>query len=276
MAASLREGGFEQSLEGLECETDRHLTWARAEFRRFHADGGATELNLTGMGIRVLPEGFFADPAVAERLTRLDCDMNHLTLLPSTLGGLATLVWFTCSNNRLTSLSRSSCRRGRKLDLGRLSALEEFYCSVNELTALPIGLARLSKLRWFSCNNNTLTELGLFHADLSAELGRLSKLEGLNCSNNRLTCLPAELGQLTGLAEIYCDNNRLSGLPDELGRLPALEKLDCANNVALGAFWAGLVARGEADYKELDPHALALGWRARWGVIAARRVKPAR
>ena len=101
--------------------------------------------------------------------------------------------YFSCSNNRLTSLQGAPQKVG-----GYFSCGGNFYCDNNKLTTLEGAPQKVGG--YFSCSDNRLTSL----QGAPQEVGGY-----FSCSDNRLTTLegaPQEVGE-----DFYCSNNRLTG-----------------------------------------------------------------
>ena len=200
---------------------------------------GATELNLSGMGLTELPPELwkFKNLKILKlgydyegernqlkdipkeignltQLTELDLSDNQLTTLPDPLGQLTQLKVLNLSNNRLATLPDS---------LGQLTQLTELDLSSNQLTALPDSLGQLTQLTKLDLSSNKLTTQ-------PDSLGQLTQLTRLSLSHNQLTTLPDSLGQLTQLVFLDLAANELTTLPEWLGELARLEVLNLYHN----------------------------------------------
>ena len=157
---------------------------------------GATNLNLSGLGLTTLPSGI----GRLTSLTRLYLFDNQLTALRSEIGHLTCLTELYLHSNELTALPP---------EIGRLTTLTELWLHPNKLKALPREIGRLASLTTLYLQDNKLTEL-------PPEIGRLGKLTILALSGNRLTELPLALRDLTALRELYLHGNDALGLPPEV------------------------------------------------------------
>jgi len=161
-----------------------------------------TMLELDGYGIKTLPELYFSDSRVTERLKVLLCTRNYLVKLPTGLSECINLQQLWCSKNQLKTLPR----------LNNLTKLRMLACSNNQLE-LIVGLENCEELEILICNNNRLRELPV-------EISACTKLEHLTCSNNQLLELPAELALCVNLADISCSGNPLrEGTPSTISEL---------------------------------------------------------
>jgi Leucine-rich repeat (LRR) protein len=161
-------------------QSEGNIQEAKARIIHFvrHADGNPQKLDLSNLGLSLLPEKMF--PCLVG-LTDFFCDGNHLTSLPITIWNVPRLQTLNVSNNKLTSLPAAveNCLGLRKLILNN-----------NCLSSLPVEIGCLSFLGKLDCAGNRFTELP----------GALIKFKGdvrLNfCSNWILSC-PPEFGHLT-------------------------------------------------------------------------------
>ena len=178
------------------------------------ARSGATELNLSGLKLRELPESI-------GRLTQLQkfyLHTNQLAALPESIGELTQLRDFVLHDNQLTALPES---------LGRLTRLRRLTLNDNRVTALPESIARLTHLQRLWLHSNQLTAL-------PESIGSLTQLQRLYLHDNQLTALPESIGQLTQLRVVYLHNNQLTALPESMEKLTHLEQLYLHDNDALG------------------------------------------
>jgi internalin A len=182
-----------------------------AEHRiRRAADSGTTKLDLSMLGLEVIPESV----AGLTHLQSLHVFSNQLKELPEFLGNLTQLEFFNAGGNELTALPES---------LGRLTQIQELEVRFNQLIALPDSLGRLTRLRRLDLRHNRLTAL-------PESIGRLTALESLYVEGNQLTALPESIGELKQLQRLEAGSNRLTGLPESLGQLPRLERLYINDN----------------------------------------------
>ena len=112
-----------------------------------------------------------------DKIIKLNCYYNQLTLLPESIGNLINLQYLHCSYNRLSSLPDS---------LENLINLKELYCTHNQLTLIPNSI------------------------------GNLINLKVLFCSNNQIKELPESIGNLINLKTLYCHNNQIKELPETI------------------------------------------------------------
>jgi len=116
------------------------------------------------------------------------------------------------------------------------TALEELYCSENQLTELDVS--HNTMLTVLECDTNLLTTLDVGNNAVLEELicwgnqltslnmSGASALKWVNCSNNQLMTL--DVSDNTALEFIYCYNNQLMSL--NVNGATALEYLVCHDN----------------------------------------------
>jgi Leucine-rich repeat (LRR) protein len=166
---------------------------------------GETALNLSDLGLQVLPEGVCR----LAHLRFLYANNNRLTQLPESIGQLAQLRELTLIGNQLTQLP---------VTIGQCTRLRKLYLDDNRLMRLPESIDRLVRLQKLSLIGNCLTHLPRC-------VRHLARLESLRLSHNRLAQLPKWIDQLALLKRLYLNSNRLAGLPENIGQLAQLEEL---------------------------------------------------
>jgi Leucine-rich repeat (LRR) protein len=171
---------------------------------------GETALNLSDLGLQVLPEGVCR----LAHLRFLYANNNRLTQLPESIGQLAQLQELTLVGNQLTQLP---------VTIGQCARLRKLYLDDNRLMRLPESIGRLVRLQKLSLLGNGLTHLPRC-------VGHLAQLESLRLSHNRLAQLPKWIGQLAQLKRFYLNSNRLARLPESIGQLAQLEELYLRRN----------------------------------------------
>ncbi len=110
------------------------------------AEKGAATLDLSGLGLEILPPEIGA----LTRLTELNLARNRLTALPPEIGALTRLTKLNLSHNRLTALPP---------EIGALTRLTELNLWGNQLTALPPAIGALTRLTELNLARNRLTAL---------------------------------------------------------------------------------------------------------------------
>ncbi len=193
---------------------------------------GATELDLSGMGLTELPKSISQLTA----LQTLDLSDNQLTALPETIVRFTGLQELYLSSNQLTALPET---------IVRLTGLQELYLSSNQLTALPETIVRLTGLQTLDLSGNLLTALPETLVRLTELqelivdglqtvpewLGDLGQLRLLWIDRGQFTQVPALIGKLTNLRNLSIEfNESVTELPDSIGRLGQLEYLFLRNN----------------------------------------------
>ena len=83
-----------------------------------------------------------------DKIIKLDCNYNQLTLLPDSIGNLTNLKELNCSENELTLLPES---------IGDLINLKVLYCNDNQLTKLPDTIINLKNINFFRRDEFILT-----------------------------------------------------------------------------------------------------------------------
>jgi len=205
-------------------EAERRIEAARQE--------GATELDLSGIGLTELPETI----ALLTQLQELDLSDNQLTELPEVIASLTQLQTLNLFYNRLTELSE---------EIALLTQLQELDLSDNQLTELPEVIASLTQLQTLNLSYNRLTKL-------SEEIASLTQLQELDLSNNILTTLPEQINQLIALKGLELSNNSINSLPAAIWQLNDLIHLRVDNNATI--INRSVIFRDEPSYRKLyDP-----------------------
>src|SRR3990172_11653862 len=112
----------------------------------FLNDKSKNILDLSSLSLTSLQPIFNTDPFI-KRLTKLDISRNHLTSLPSEIGGLQALQRLYVDFIQLTSLP---------WEIGGLQALQRLYVDFNQLTSLPWEIGGLQALQKLSVHFNQL------------------------------------------------------------------------------------------------------------------------
>ncbi|MCA9895668.1 MAG: leucine-rich repeat domain-containing protein [Anaerolineae bacterium] len=145
---------------------------------------GATELDLSGLGLNTLPPEVFQ----LTDLTTLMLYNNQLTSLSPEISKLSGLTTLLLSRNQLTSLPPQ---------IGQLTNLRSLDLSENQLAELPAEFFQLNNLNELYLSSNQLTYL-------PPEISQLSHLCYLIIIDNALHHLPTELAQLKILSVDSC------------------------------------------------------------------------
>ncbi|OUC13078.1 MAG: GTPase [Alkalinema sp. CACIAM 70d] len=171
---------------------------------------GQTILNLSGRGIKELPE----EIGQLTNLTSLALIGNQLTTLPKSIGQLTNLTSLYLRSNRLIALPDS---------IGQLTNLTCLFFHNNKLTALPKSIGQLTNLKSLDLSYNQMTVL-------PEVIGQLTNLTSLDLRNNKLTALPESIGQLTNINSLDLSYNKLTALPESIGQLTNINSLDLSYN----------------------------------------------
>src|SRR6266853_470089 len=134
---------------------------------------GAGNLDLSSLGLRVLPESI----GQLGSLQELHLGNNQLSALPESIGQLGSLQELYLLNNQLNALPES---------IGQLGSLQELHLSNNQLNALPESIGQLGSLQQLSLTDNRLSAVP------EALLG-LDKIEKLFLHGNEALGLPPEI-----------------------------------------------------------------------------------
>ncbi|MFF7544256.1 COR domain-containing protein [Streptomyces canus] len=225
---------------------------ASAEAERRIAEcirGGHRELDLSGLGIRTIPESLSS----ATNLRVVNLDHNEIQSIPNSFTRLTKLIHVELSRNHLTSLPESigNLTRLRILDLGRnkltdipssitnLRGLNTLLLYQNNLTTLPEFIWSIPSLLRLGLDadlledvvahrSTTLRSLTVHtsNSDLPEAVGELQEIDRLSVVGINLTSLPDSIGRATSLKDltIHC-GSRLTQLPDSIGNLAGLESL---------------------------------------------------
>ncbi|MBD1996457.1 leucine-rich repeat domain-containing protein [Leptolyngbya sp. FACHB-541] len=166
---------------------------------------GATELDLSGMGLTELPEAI----ASLTLLRSLDLSNNQSMELPEAIASLTQLQSLNLFHNQLTELPEA---------IASLTQLQSLDLSNNQLMELPEAIAALTQLQELNLSRNQLTEL-------PEAISSLTQLQELNLSGNQLTELPEAISSLTQLQKLYLQRNQLVQLPEILDNFSQLQEL---------------------------------------------------
>jgi uncharacterized repeat protein (TIGR01451 family) len=177
----------------------------------------ATAVNVSGKNISNLSGIQYFD-----NLTRLNCESNQLSSLPTLPSALYTLI---CKNNQLITLPiLPNSMDSLWCDINQLSSLPNLpntltflICSFNQLNYLP---ALSNSLIALYCDNNQLSSLPVLPNTLTLLRCRNNQIISLpalsnsitffDCSSNQLSNLPALPNSLTNL---FCGYNQINSLP---------------------------------------------------------------
>eukprot|EP00850_Spirogloea_muscicola_P023980 SM000416S15663 [mRNA] locus=s416:20535:28850:+ [translate_table: standard] len=171
----------------------------------------------------------FKQPNVT-KLQYIDITSNALSgPLPATLGRLSAMQAFYFSSNQLTGSIPP--------DISNCYQLLQLNLSHNKLSGpLWPGLGLLTNLTKVDLSNNAFT------GSIPSELHSLSAAQTLDLAHNRFSGnISPELGLLVSVTRLALDSNILDGpIPTELGNMSSLEDLDLSNNKLTGPIPATL------------------------------------
>ena len=273
ITATVRSGGAESSLEGVNGRSELRVVTAEAHDRAvlvafYEATGGSgwsrSDGWLTGAP---LGDWYGVEADRSGRVVGLDLggetiydwSISHLRpgpgltgSIPPELGRLAGLKSLDFSDNRLTGSIPP--------ELGELAGLRSLDLSFNRLTgSIPPELGDLTNLTALDLALNDLT------GPIPPGLGDLASLTILDLSFNAFRRIPPELGRLSGLEELNLRACELGSIPLELGGLARLRSLNLSANSLGGrvpGFLGGLASLRRLDlsyndFTELEPAVFA-------------------
>lgn len=158
--------------------------------------------------------------SVFSRLEELHLNNNFVSLVPHSIGQLASLHTLSLSDNKIERLVA---------DIGYCTNLTNLVLSNNELSALPESVGNLTKLQKLVVVSNRLKDLPTHLAKCASLLmlllqgnqfksipeclGELPKIEQLGFSSNSIRTINNCVGRLTSLKSLNLDNNRISHVP---------------------------------------------------------------
>lgn len=164
--------------------------------RRIEEAANASELDLSGLGLKTIPAEVFK----MTQLKALILSNNEISTLPPEIGQLTNLLALFLANNGLSSLPN---------EIRLLSKLKFLYLGGNKFKMFPRQLLYLTCLNMLSLSGNNL-------AYLPEEIVRLKDLAGMDLSDNNIERLPGEILQLQDLQELNVRNNPLISVPPEI------------------------------------------------------------
>ncbi|XBI52769.1 hypothetical protein VPH35_035101 [Triticum aestivum] len=155
--------------------------------------------------------------------------------IPSSIGGLRSLVNLDLSTNNLTGEIPES--------IGRLENLVQIELYKNNLSGrLPGGLGGLKKLRFLDAAMNRLS------GEIPADLFLAPRLESLHLYENELSGpVPSTLDKAPALNDLRLFSNRLVGELPEFGKNCPLKFLDLSDNRISGCIPATLCSAGKLE-----------------------------
>lgn len=148
-----------------------------------------TDLDLAQNALPKIPEALYSLP----NLRRLNLSENEITELSTAMELWQQLETLNLSHNTLTSLPAAVCK---------INSMRRLYLNDNKLDfeGIPSGIGKLSRLEIFSASNNQLEMI-------PEGLCRCGSLKKLNLSSNRLITLPDAIHLLTDLDSLDLRNN---------------------------------------------------------------------
>ena len=148
------------------------------------------------------------------QLKAISLRRNFITMVPTIVGRLTELTYFTMTHGRLSRLPT---------EFGLLTKIEDLNFRYQRLTSLPSelgGLSLLSKL-WID-GQRVLSAL-------PHSFGGLTNMEYLSMDANNFTAFPAAIVELAQhsrkLSKLHVSDNMLLSLPVEIARLTNLWRL---------------------------------------------------
>ncbi len=140
---------------------------------------------------------FKDEKAIKLNLNNPDITQDGFTIIPPTIGQLASLLTLSANDNDIKTLPK---------EIANLVSLVELELKSNTLFELPPEIGKLKQLKILDLRNNELRKL-------PSEIAQLENLWKLQLWGNELSDLPEEIGKMKSLKELYLRNNRLKTLP---------------------------------------------------------------
>lgn len=147
------------------------------------------ELDLSQNNLPKIPDCVYNVP----NLKRLNLSDNEITELSNSMESWTKLETLNLSRNALAALPPALCK---------LASLRRIYLNDNKLNfdGIPSGIGKLSALEVFSASNNELEMI-------PESLCRCGALKKLNLSSNKLITLPEAIHLYTDLEQLDLRNN---------------------------------------------------------------------
>ncbi len=199
--------------------------WSALQEIQSALDHQARELDLSNMGLNVLPDSFneltqvrclilgrrgdqkpnqiekFADQLLAlPQLEELWLSGLHLSEIPAPVFQLESLKSLRVNDNQLKSISN---------EITNLTNLEELWLTYNQIGEIPPAIFQMTQLKKLYLGYNEISEL-------PDEVANLTQLQVLDLEDNHIQTLPASFTQLSSLKEILITRNPLIYPPREV------------------------------------------------------------
>jgi Leucine-rich repeat (LRR) protein len=194
---------------------------------------GATEVDLSGLFLNIIPNEIFKDDV---QWINLDLGFNRFSTFPKTLYNFSFLEELWLTGNQITfipeDINLPSIRilylNGNKIsklpeNIDRLTTLEKIDLANNQITSLPSTIGKLKKLAELFLSGNPISSL-------PPSIGHLEFLEILDISGCKIKSLPNEFPGMVRLLELNLGNNLLTQLPSEFGKMSRLVSLNLSDN----------------------------------------------
>ena len=176
------------------------------------AKGGGGRLDLTGIGLRRVPDEVWTLTDLAD----LQLSNNKLTALPDAIGNLKNVERLGLAGNRLRKLPDG---------IGNCVRLEGLWAHGNLLRNLPSTIEQCESVRTLMLAGNRLQYL-------PPGLGNLADLEELSVPGNRLGSIPESIVTCVSLRTIDLHGNAIQKLPSDMGtKCRSLEDIAVQGNL---------------------------------------------
>ena len=139
---------------------------------------------------------------------------NKIFTIPQEIGRLTQLQMFDFSYNDIGEIPK---------EIKYLTQLQTIICSFNQIRIIPKEIEYLTQLKTINFEHNQIQ-------NIPKEIKHLTQLTVFFCSNNQINEIPNEISNLTKLQIFECDWNKIKYIPKEIGKITSLQTFNCSNN----------------------------------------------